>query len=157
MRNQKNQDERVLAQKRKIQSDAFVILFMGLLMSVLIQQFIFNAPVSQYIVEFIFSSIYLLIRNIVDGNDIFSSNRSVQKIILINSIVCGLTITIINTTLNYIKLGNLFKTDFANTLLIFLITFVCSTLIAFLVFKLLYIANIKRKKQIETKFNDGDE
>jgi hypothetical protein len=160
MRNQKNQDERVLAQKRKIQSDAFVILFLGLLMSVLIQQFIFNAPVSQYIVEFIFfifSSIYLLIRNIVDGNDIFSSNRSVQKIILMNSLVCGLTITIINTTLNYIKLGNLFKTDFTNTLLISLITFICSTIIAFLAFKLLYIANMKRKKQIETKFNDEDE
>jgi hypothetical protein len=160
MRNQKNQDERVLAQKRKIQSDAFVILFLGLLMSVLIQQFIFNAPVSQYIVEFIFfifSSIYLLIRNIVDGNDIFSSNRSVQKIILMNSLVCGLTITIINTTLNYIKLGNLFITDFTNTLLISLITFICSTIIAFLAFKLLYIANMKRKKQIETKFNDEDE
>lgn len=160
MRNQKNQDERVLAQKRKIQSDAFVILFLGLLMSVLIQQFIFNAPVSQYIVEFIFfifSSIYLLIRNIVDGNDIFSSNRSVQKIILMNSLVCGLTITIINTTFNYIKLGNLFITDFTNTLLISLITFICSTIIAFLAFKLLYIANMKRKKQIETKFNDEDE
>ncbi len=160
MLNQKNHDERVLAQKRKIQSDAFVILFFGLLLSVLIQQFILNAPISQYIVEFIFfisSSIYLLIRNILDGNDIFSSSKSIQKLIIINSLVCGLTITIITTALNYIKLGNSFKTDFTNTLFISLITFLCCTAIAFLAFKLLYIANMKRKQQIENKFKEEDE
>lgn len=109
-------DERVLAQKRKIQSDGFAILFFGLLLSVLVQQYIFNAPVSQYIVElilFIIMSIYLIVRNIMVGNDIFSTNTSSdtssKKIIIINSFVCGLTITIINTTLNYIKLGSLFS------------------------------------------------
>lgn len=160
MKNHKINDERVLVQKRKIQSDAFVILYFGLLLSVLIQQFIFKAPVSQYIVEFIFyicSSIYLLIRNILDGNDVFSSNKSAQKIILINSLVTGLTITIINTALNYIKLGDLFKTDFINTLLISLITFLCITAIAFLAFKLLYLANMKIKNQIEAKYKDEDE
>jgi hypothetical protein len=160
MKNQKVNDERILAQKRKNQSDAFVILFFGLLLSVLIQQFIFNAPVSQYIVELIFfisSSIYLLIRNILDGNDILSSNKHCQKIIITNSLVCGLTVTVINATLNYIKLGNLFITNLTNTLLISLITFLCSAIIAFLVFKLLYIANIKRKEKIESKFKDEDE
>lgn len=160
MRNQKNHDERVLAQKRKIQSDAFVILFFGLLLSVLIQQYIFNAPVSQYIVEIIFfisSSIYLLIRNILDGNDIFTSSKSAQAIIIINSLVSGLTITVISTTLNYVKLGDLFKTDLANTLIISLVTFLSSTIIAYIAFKLLYIANLKRKQQIEAKFKDEDE
>jgi uncharacterized membrane protein len=160
MRNQKIQDERILAQKRKIQSDAFAMLFFGLLLSVLVQQFIFEAPVSQYIVELIFfisTSIYLIVRNILYGNDIFSSNKSNQKTIIINSLVCGITVTIISTTLNYIKLGNLFKTDYSNTLLISLITFLCSSLIAFLAFKLIYKVNMKRKQQIETKLQDEDE
>lgn len=160
MKNQEIRDERILALKRRIQSDAFTLLFFGLLLSVLIQQFIFNAPVSQYIVEMIFfviSSIYILIRNIMDGNDIFSTNRSSRRMIIINSLVCGLTITIISTTLNYIKLGDLFKKDLANTLIISLITFLCSTIIAFTAYKLLHMVNLKRKRQLETKFKDEDE
>jgi uncharacterized membrane protein len=159
MRNQKINDERVLAQKRKIQSDAFSVLFFGLLLSVLVQQFIFHAPISQYLVELIFflsSSIYLLVRDILNGNDIFS-NQSSKKIIIINSFVCGLTITIIHTALNYLKLGSLFTTDFSNTLLISLTTFLCTTTIAYIGFKLLYTVNMKRKQQLETKFNDEDE
>ncbi|MGF7143317.1 putative copper export protein [Anaerotaenia torta] len=160
MSSQKINDERVLAQKRKIQSDAFAILFFGLLLSVLIQQIMFNAPVSQYIVEFIFfisASIYLLVRNIMYGNDIFSPNKPGHRSVIINSLVCGLTITVIHTTLNYMRLGSLFTTDFTNTLLVTLITFLCSTIIAFVAFELLYIVSEKKKQQIETKFKDDDE
>ena len=38
------QDERIVLQRRKVGSDAFGILFYGLLASVLVQQFILLAP-----------------------------------------------------------------------------------------------------------------
>lgn len=41
-------DERVLLQKSKIGSDGFQILLIGLIASILIQQYIFDAPFSQY-------------------------------------------------------------------------------------------------------------
>jgi hypothetical protein len=160
MKNHNIQDERVLAQKRKIGSDAFELLFYGLLLSVLVQQFVFNAPFIQYAVEFILfivSSVYILIRNLMIGNDIFSSNNSGQKIVILNSLVCGFTVSIINTALNYIKLGNLFTTDSPNIILISLFTFICATATAFFAFEILYIANKRRKQQIDSKFSDEDE
>lgn len=48
MRKQVKEDERVLAQKRKIGNDAFQILLYGLIAVILIQAYLFNAPFSQY-------------------------------------------------------------------------------------------------------------
>lgn len=47
MKNKIQKDERVLVQKRKIGSDAFNMLFFGLLISVLVQQYLFNSPFTQ--------------------------------------------------------------------------------------------------------------
>lgn len=52
MKKSKMNDERVVSQRRKIQSDAYQILVYCLLISVLIQQFIMNAPFEQFAVEF---------------------------------------------------------------------------------------------------------
>ncbi|GAA0751406.1 MULTISPECIES: DUF6773 family protein [Clostridium] len=159
MRNQKIQDERILMQKRKIGSDAFQITFYGLLLSVLVQQYMFNAPFSQYAVEiilFIAISIYIIIRNIMVGNDLFESSKHSQKIVVINSLVSGLVIAIINTTLNYIKLGDLFKTNSLNTILISAMTFLCATIISFIGFEILYLINKRKQKQIQSIL-DSDE
>lgn len=159
MRNQKIQDERILMQKRKIGSDAFQITFYGLLLSVLVQQYMFNAPFSQYAVEiilFIAISIYIIIRNIMVGNDLFESSKHSPKIVVINSLVSGLVITIINTTLNYIKLGDLFKTNSLNTILISAMTFLCATIISFIGFEILYLINKRKQKQIQSIL-DSDE
>lgn len=159
MRKQKIQDERILAQKRKIGSDAFQILFYGLLLSVLVQQYMFNAPFSQYAVEivlFIAISIYIIVRNIMVGNDLFESSKHNQKLVVVNSLVSGLVVAIINTTLNYLRLGDLFKKDIANTILISAITFLCASIIAFVAFEILYVVNKKKQKQIELMLNNED-
>jgi len=153
------QDERVLAQKRKIGSDAFQILFYGLLASTLIQQYIYNAPFSQYAVEFVFfisSSFYVLVRNIMLGNNIFSSTKNSKKLVVINSIVSGLTVTVINTFFNYNELGGLFKTNIGYEIMVSAITFICATTTAFVVFQLLYFLNKKKQEKIETKLNDDE-
>ncbi|MBM7871441.1 hypothetical protein JOC70_002941 [Clostridium pascui] len=159
MRREKIQDERILMQKRKIGSDAFQILFYGLLLSVLIQQYMFNAPFSQYAVEvilFLAISVYIIVRNIMVGNDLFESSKYSQKLVVLNSLVTGLVVTIINTTLNYMKLGEWFKRDIINTLLVAVVTFLSSSIITFIAFETLYIVNKKKQKKIESMLNDED-
>lgn len=153
-------DERVLLQKRKIGSDGFQILLIGLIASILIQQYIFDAPFSQYAVEYAFficSSLYVLIRNLMVGNNIFTSNKSSKNLVVVNSIVCGITITVINTVLNYNKLGDLFTTDIGNTIILTGITFVCATVAAFIVLEGLYLINKKKQEQIENMLNDDED
>lgn len=160
MKREKIQDERVLAQKRKIGNDAFQILIYGLFLSILVQQYMFNASFSQYVVELILLitiSIYVIIRNIMMGNDLFTSQKTGQKLVVINSLVCGLIIAVVNTILNYIKLGDLFKIDIVNTLLVSFITFLCGSFTVFIVLETLYIANKKKQMQIESKLKDEDE
>jgi len=58
MKKQDMQDERVVAQRRKINSEAYGILMIVLLGSILVQQFLLNAPFKQYAVEVIYVTIY---------------------------------------------------------------------------------------------------
>lgn len=155
------QDERILAQKRKIGSDAFNIVWIGLLISVLVQQYLFDAPFIQYAVEiilFIAASIYIVARNLLGGNDIFASKKGSHMLVIINSLVCGITVTIINTILNYVKYSHATPLPIdLNTVLVAGITFVCATITAFVPLELLYLANKKKQEKIETLLNADDE
>jgi hypothetical protein len=58
------QDERIVYQKRKIGSDAFGIIYFGLIISILLQQFMFDAPFSQYAAEFVLfvvAAVYIIV------------------------------------------------------------------------------------------------
>ena len=102
MKNNKIQDERVLNQRRKIQSDGFQILYYVLIISVLIQQLVLKSPVGQYMVEllcFVGASIYIIISNIRLGNNITSGeyrNKRLYKI----AITIGISQVIILVFLN---------------------------------------------------------
>lgn len=102
MKDNKIQDERILNQRRKIQSDGFQILYYVLIISVLIQQLILKAPVTQYIIEllcFIGASVYIIISNIRLGNNIISDeprNKRFYKIALTTGILQIIIITFLN-------------------------------------------------------------
>lgn len=160
MKKNKIQDERVLSQKRKIGNDAFQIISLGLFLSVLVQQYIFDAPFSQYAVEMILLitvSLYVIVRNIMVGNDIFDSNKVNQRVVIINSIICGIIITIVNTILNYIKFRDIFTTDIVNSVVVSLVTFVCASVVSFVVLQILYVINKRKQIQIEIQLEDDDE
>ncbi|WP_270647121.1 DUF6773 family protein [Paeniclostridium hominis] len=160
MKKKKIQDERVLSQKRKIGNDAFQIISLGLFLSVLVQQYIFDAPFSQYAVEMILLitvSLYVIVRNIMVGNDIFDSNKVNQRVVIINSVICGIIITIVNTILNYIKFRKIFTTDIVNSVVVSLVTFVCASVVSFVVLQILYVINKRKQLQIETQLEDDDE
>lgn len=160
MKKGKIQDERVLSQKRKIGSDAYQILSLGLFLSVFVQSYIFNATFSQYAVEiilFIVVSLYVIARNIMVGNDIFDSDKVNQKFVIINSIICGVIVVLINTTLNYIKFRELFINETSDMLLASLITFLCTSVFTFGVLQVLYFINKKKQMKIDLKLKAEDE
>lgn len=155
MKKHKVTDERILTLKRKIGNDAFQITFIGLLASILIQEYLLKAPFAQYAVEvilFITVSIYVLIRNFMAGNDIFDSAKASQKMVIINSLVCGTVVAIVNACMN----DNLFKLGILNALLVIFITFLSASLLAFAVLFLVYHANKKKQKSIEAHLNDDE-
>lgn len=136
MKTDNQQDERVLSQKRKIGNDAFNIIWIGLLISALVQKYLFDAPFSQYSVEiilFIAGAIYIVVRNLLVGNDIFASKKNNHTVVIINSLICGITVTIINTVLNYIKYSDVSTLPIGlNTVLVAGMTFLFSTITVFI-------------------------
>jgi hypothetical protein len=151
MDNKIRKDERIMAQKRKIGNEAFLLLFYSLIISILVQQYVLNAPFIQYAVEIILIiviSLYVVTRNIILGNDLFGVIKHKQGSVIVNSLLAGLTVTTINTVYNYFKLGDLFKADAANTALISGITFLCASSVAFLILEVIYLTNRKKQKQI---------
>lgn len=148
MKCSKNQDERILTQKRKVQSDAFQLLIYYLLIAILVQKFIFNAPFYQIVVELIGvvgAAFYVEIRNLLLGNDIYSTSTETKKNIVKRSIISGCVCTIILLTLAGI-------TDIK----ILLVSFLCIT-ISFAGFSfLLYYLNRKKKDKIEEELNKDE-
>ncbi|MEG1003295.1 MAG: DUF6773 family protein [Clostridium sp.] len=159
MMKEKKQDERVLSQKRKIGSDAFQILFLGLFLSIFVQSYIFNFTFSQYAVEVILlivGSLYVIVRNIIVGNDIFDSDKANQKFVIINSIICGVIVTAINITHNYIKFRGLFIDNMSDMIIASVITFICASVFTFVVLQVIYIVNKKKQIRIEMQLEDEE-
>lgn len=162
MKRHTEKDERILAEKRKIGSDAFQILWIGLFISVLIQQYAFKASIAQYVVEIVFviaMSIYIIARNIMVGNDMFpSKKKNSHKIVIINSIVCGLTITIVNTVQNYLQYGQTIKGSVVgHIVLVAGISFVFATAASFALLQFFYYTNKKRQAKLEETLQEKEE
>lgn len=154
------QDERIISQKRKIGSDAYTIVSLGLIISILLQQFVFQAPFSQYVVEFILfilGLIYVVLGNIIVGNNVFNDSCKGQKKIIINSIISGITIATIAIIFNIINLGLKKMGDTVDIAIIIFITSFCGTVVSFVCFEILYLVNKKRQRQIDAKYTDSDE
>lgn len=148
MRNSRDNDERIVSQRRKIQSDAYQILVYCLLVSILIQQFIMNAPFTQFAVEvfcLIGIGIYVTIRHLSVGVDIWDSQRHTNKKLLINSIISGG----ISVSLLIILAGE-------RNVWSIILTFVSFTIVYFLVHLVLRNINKKRQQQIDDELGSDD-
>ncbi|MDR1689358.1 MAG: hypothetical protein LBS21_12200 [Clostridiales bacterium] len=153
-------DERVLAHKRKINSEAYGILMIVLLASILVQQFLLDAPFEQYAVEilcFFGMSIYMIVRHITLGIDMHENEKRATAIPLLNSIVAGITVTVINGVLNFVKYGERYKETgagvFAATLVF---TFIGTTIFAFAVLSCVKYLNGKRQAQILKRLDEDE-
>jgi len=149
MKSLKNQDERILMQKRKVQSDAFQLLIYYLLIAIVVQQFIFNAPFYQIIVEFIGVvgvAFYVEIRNLLLGSDIYSTNTTTKKNIVKGSIISGCGCAIFLRIIAGI-------TDMEILLVLSLCTTISCAGLSFL----FYYLNRKKQDKIEEELNKDED
>lgn len=150
-------DERDTSQRRKVGSEAGQLLMLGLLLSILVQQYAFNAPFAQYAAEFICffgASLYILVRNLALGNDFLTRREKSKKWLIISSLVGGLTMTVLMSLTNYAQYGD--KHNFfslSGTIVIFFIT---STTLMFLGFSSIYALNKKRQIKIAKKLDEEE-
>ncbi|MDF2821895.1 MAG: hypothetical protein K0R15_2343 [Clostridiales bacterium] len=160
MKRQNMQDERVSAQKRKINSEAYSILMIVLLASILVQQFLLDAPFEQYAAEFICLfgvSIYMIVRYMTLGLNIYGEGKRVKNIPLVNSIVTGITVTVINGVLNYTRYAENYKEDgigfFIATLAV---SFISSTVTVFILLSCLDFLNKKKQSKIQKRLDEDE-
>ncbi|MNO71836.1 hypothetical protein D3C76_627610 [compost metagenome] len=148
MKKSKIDDERIVSQRRKIQSDAYQILVYGLMISILIQQFIMNAPFTQFAVEFfclIGIGMYITIRHLSDGVDIRNSPSQTNKRLLIKSITSGgICVSLLIILAGERKVWNM------------ILIFVAVTIAYFLSHSVLRNINKKRQKQIDDELSADD-
>lgn len=146
------QDERVIAEKRKIISETFTFVMIFLIGSTLVKQFIFKASFSEYAIEFIAffgASFYIMIRNILIGNSPFGiDNHRKNRMMIINSVVIGLTNTVVSEFLNFKRHG------ISLSIMDLIIIFIISILEVFAIQFVLNILSKRRSEKLENKFDD---
>ena len=150
MKNKLIQDERAVAQKRKIGSEACNLLLGGLGISLLIKEYVFNVHFSQYATELLClfgASIYIIIRNIVAGNDLFATKGKGKKSVGLISLLVGLVVCVSAGSANYARYGDKY-TDGRLFLITLAILFVSGTVLTFLVYSPIYELNQKRQNKI---------
>lgn len=154
------QDERVLAQRRKIQSDAYGILIIVLLISILVQQFLLNAPFEQYAVEFICffgMSIYMIVRYLTLGINIYGEGKRAKSIPLVNSIVTGIVVTAINGVLKYTRYAERYQDDgIGYFIAVLVITFISAAAFAFVVLSFFGYLNKKKQEKIQKRLDEDE-
>lgn len=149
MKSLKNQDERILILKRKIQSDAFQLLIGYLLIAIAIQKFLFNSSFYQIGVELIGvmgAAFFVRTSNILLGNDIYPKEANTRKNIIISNITSGLLCCIIL----FVLAG---MTDLARLGSIFIGTTICFLVISFLS----YYLNKRKQDEIEKELNNDED
>jgi len=160
MKKQNLQDERLVAQRRKINSEAYGILVMVLLSSILVKQFFLNATFEQYAVEFICVvgiSIYTIIRHMMLGLNIFGEAKRSITITLVNTIVTGVVVTIINGILNFSKYAERYKADgIGHFIAMLIVTFISASISVFIVMSVLGYINKKKQVSVNNQL-DNDE
>ncbi len=160
MKKQIIQDERIVTQKQKILSESYIILMVILIISIFIQQNLLNAPFKQYAVEvicFFGISIYILIRNLTLGIDMFGEKKMAKIIAFRNSIIAGIAVTVVTGVSNYIEYAEKYAGKLSFFVISLLITFISSVICTFVVFALIGFINDIKINQLEKKLDEEEE
>ncbi len=149
MKSDKIQDERILTEKRNIQSRGYTWAVYILFISVIIQQFFMNTPFSQYAVELfllIGCGIYVLVSSYMRGIDISNPRGDSKKQILFSAIVSGIASVILYADLS----GNYEMNDLMFYFAFFVVFFFISRII-------IIVLNRKKLDSIDKELNDEED
>ena len=148
MSNNKIQDERILLERRIIQSTAYAWIVRILLISIVVQQFLMKAPFAQYAVELfllIGCGLYNIISNLKRGIDIWNPSGESKIKLLLNTVISGIASVILFAFLS----GEYGIKSLAG----YFLTFVA----IFFAFRLLMIKiNNKKQKSIEERLDEDE-
>ena len=148
MSNNKIQDERILLERRIIQSTAYAWIVRILLISIVVQQFLMRAPFAQYAVELfllIGCGLYNIISNLKRGIDIWNPSGESKIKLLLNTVISGIASVILFAFLS----GEYGIKSLAG----YFLTFVA----IFFAFRLLMIKiNNKKQKSIEERLDEDE-
>lgn len=161
MKRVKMQDERVIEQRRKVSSEVDGLLMIALLVAVLVQQFLLNAPFKQYGAEFICFigiSLYKLVRYMTLGLDMNNEGKHAKRMPLIYSIVGGTTVTVMNGILNYTRYADQYKEDgIVFFVAVLVVTFVSASAFCFIVVSAFYHMNKTKQDKIQKRLDEDEE
>lgn len=153
-------DERIAALHRKIQSEAFSVLMIALFCSILIQQFVLNAPFAQYAAEcicFFAVALYTLLRYLSAGIDLYAEGVHSKSAELICSIAAGAIVTVINGVLNYMEYADKYMKDgIGYFIALLIITFISASLLAYITLYSVRWLNSKRQSAIQHKMDQSE-
>lgn len=131
------EDERILSEKKSINSSAFGLCFLGLWGILLYRQFVLGQNLSEYIDIFLLTigiSIYVTINNVLKGLYLtYRSKYSRKKVNLIGAIVGSITFTLVQFLVREGQLTN--KSDFFEILVSLIVFFVAWFIAQSILFK----------------------
>ncbi|MDD3224785.1 MAG: hypothetical protein PHX70_08845 [Clostridium sp.] len=158
MKNKLIKDERAVAQKRKIGSETCNLLLVVLGVSLFIKVYVFNESFLQYATELLClfgASIYIVIRNIISGNDLFETKGNGEKSVVLMSLVVGFAVCVIGGSANYARYGQKYTHGifFLATLIIL---FACGTVLTLLIYLPIYKLNKERQKKIAEELDEEE-
>jgi uncharacterized membrane protein len=151
MKKRKIHDERVITLQRKIQSDGFIIVMIMLLISIIVQLAFFETTLEHYAVElicFIGMGIYLIIRDIIHGNNIFPMSKRFKAMPLLISLGTAFVFTAIQGVWNYFSFLVVYQNNISLFLFGIIIGFISMTVGCFVVWSFISYLIKKRQEKI---------
>ena len=161
MKNRNMKDERISSQRAKINSEAYFILMTVLFASMIVQQFLLDAPFEQYAAEFICFSgmcIYMTVRYLMTGLDIYGDGKRSKYTPLMNSIAAGAVVTVINGTLNYLEFADHYRqTGIGGFIAMLAVTFISCAGCMYAVMSFMYYLNRKKQEKIRKQMDEDEQ
>jgi Co/Zn/Cd efflux system component len=144
----KIEDERIIAEKRKINSSAFGICFLGLWGILLYRQFVLNQEITEYMDVFFLTigiSIYVTINNVFKGHYLTYRNKNEKKKINFISAAVG-SVTFIIVQFFVMKYSITDVKDILSIVLSFIVFFV-----VWIVFQMVLLKISEKKANEDTE------
>lgn len=159
----RSKDERSIANRNKINSEAYIIVMIALFSSIIIQQTFLGAPFKQYVVElicFLGMTAYVAIRSIMIGADLYEGEKQPSiRSFLLNGMIAGAVVTIINGFLNYSRYAEHYQKNSNGTWLFIAtlgITFVSASALTFVVQLCIDYFNKKKQMKLEKQLDEEE-
>ena len=157
----KVKDERVVQTTNKILSEAYFVIMLLLIVSIVVKTYVMGEPFTHYITEIgviIVSAIYIAIRSMLTGNNLMDTSKR-NKILTVFAILgLSLVVTISNGVRNYSNYGEQYSGIFDfHFLAVLAVTFLSSAALISIVLLFIYICHIRGQRKLEKQIRYDDD